>query len=130
MANPEETELGAARARIGGDLFRRRTDRTSRLGLPERDMAADALRQSRWADARGAPAAKRPLHQPILARMITDHRQRPAIHQCVAEDRQCPRQTREFVVDGDADRLKEPGEVTRPAAAAEDGPDGVDQVIA
>src|SRR5450755_435398 len=100
MVDPEESELGTACARIAGDLRRERDDRLARLGDTERFLAANTLRQSRWAGASLRPGTKRALHQPILTRMITDHRKGSAAGQGVAHDRKRSFEASKLLVDG------------------------------
>ena len=62
------------------------------------------------------PLAERSLHQPILARMITDHGKRSAGPERVTEGGQGAGESAEFVVDGDPDGLEDPGEIAGAAA--------------
>ena len=62
--------------------------------------------------------------------MITDHREAPARREGVAERGKGARETAQFVIDGDPDRLEEPGEIAGPRSRPEHRPDGVHQVVA
>jgi hypothetical protein len=67
------------------------------------------------------------LHDPVLAGMITDDRQRAARREGVAEGREHRVEPFEFSVDGNPERLEEPGEL--PGAARAETADCPDEIV-
>src|ERR1019366_4126709 len=127
MMNSEEAKLGSTCARFAADLRRERDDRLARLSRSERGPAAYALRQSGRAGASLLPRPKRALHQPVLARMITDHRQRSAGWERFAKHGQRPPESAQLVVHGNPQALENPGEIRRATLRAQYGTNGVHQ---
>src|SRR3954452_12824682 len=130
MGDSEHAQLGAPGPRIGRDLRLARRDRLAGLDPTQGTPPAGTDRLPRWADAGTGPFADRKLHQPIFAGMIGDHCQRPVRPKCVPEFRQGTRQPAELVVHPDAHRLEQARELGRARPGAQDGPNGVHQIVA
>jgi lipid kinase YegS len=70
------------------------------------------------------------LHQPVLPGVIGDHRDDSARLEPIAQRRECALERIEFVVDCNANGLKESGEVTRPGTRPECPAYGANKVVA
>src|SRR6266545_1241053 len=126
----EPAELRRTGARIGGDFVRVGNDRLLREHAPERPAAAGAHGLAWRADALARPFPNLMLDDAVLTRVIRDDAQPPAGLERVAQGRQRGAERFELAVDRDAQRLKQPREIGRPRARAQDGADRVHEVIA
>src|ERR1035437_1584947 len=112
--------VGAAGARVARGFFRGGVH-----GLPGEELAQRAATTIahdllRRADTGTAPLAECVLHDPVLPRVIGDHRDDARRGQTVTQRRERSSERVEFAVDGDAQRLEEPREVTGAGARPED----------
>src|SRR5690348_14265314 len=130
IARLEDPEVRAPCARIDCDFLLVGHDGFAGDHPPERPAPAGADRLPGRTDARAGPLAERVLHQAVLARMVGDDGQRAARPQCVTEGRKRVLESTELVVDRDAHRLEQPGELTRTRSRAEDRPNGVYEIVA
>ena len=62
--------------------------------------------------------------------MVRDHNEQPAGLELVAQKRKCGLQRRQLVIHGNANRLEQPGEITRSRPRAECAADCIDEIIA
>src|ERR1019366_6831390 len=120
----------AAGAGVPRDLLARCDDGLPAGGRTEGMAAARADGLPRWADAGETPVAKRVLDDPVLPRVVGDHREDASGNESVTQCRQRAGERLEFVVDGDAYRLEEPRELARPRPRTEDGADRADEGVA
>src|SRR5262245_46679671 len=102
----DDAELGAARARILGDLLGRRTLRPRSQDTHLAAPPAGAAWQPRRTEARGRPATKRLLHASILEGVVGDDGEPPARPEQVPAVGEEPIEGAELVVDHDAEGLE------------------------
>src|ERR1019366_7310611 len=122
--------MGTAGARVARGFFRGGVH-----GLPGEELAQRAATTIahdllRRADTGTAPLAECVLHDPVLPRVIGNHRDDARRGQTVTQRRERSSERVEFAVDGDAQRLEEPREIAGAGARPEDGADSADEVVA
>ncbi len=112
------TQTRAPGSRVGGDLGVGRRDRWPGDETEARIASADADRQLGRADAAATLGLEEPLDDPVLERVVAEDDEAAPGSEEVEGGCQTGRQRVELLVDGDPQRLEDPGRGMRPAAEA------------
>src|ERR1035437_4402610 len=127
---PPSAKMGAAGARVARDFVRTGVHGLAGEQLAERATPTAADRLPGRAHAGQTPRTKRVLHDPVLPRVVGDHREDARGHQPLTERRKRPLERIELAVHRDTERLEQSRKVGRSRPRPEHRADGADEVVA
>ena len=130
MGGPSpRAQAGTARARIAIYFHFIGVDGTLRERFAQGNASTGTDKLFRRTDAGRTPIAKSMLDQPVFAGVVTDDGEYATRRETITQTRQGALESHEFIVDGNAHRLKNARKVWRSTARSQHGADRIDEVV-